>query len=67
MIFSSERRWVIWRADDYFIQDCADLLIGPCNTKEDVTAMKDQQIKSILPQLKTSISEWDSDKCPAVK
>jgi len=49
------------------VVDCADLLIGPCNTKEDVTAMKDQQIKSILPQLKTSISEWDSDKCPAVK
>jgi len=49
------------------VEDCGNLLIGPCNTKEDVTALKDEQLKSILPQIKTSISEWDSDKCPAVK
>ena len=42
-------------------------MIGECETKEAVTAMKDEQIKGILAQLKTSISAWDSDKCPAVK
>ena len=42
-------------------------MIGECETKEKVTVMKDEQIKGILAQLKTSIAEWDSDKCPAVK
>jgi len=38
-----------------------------CNSEEEVTAMKDDQIKRILTTLESSVAEWDSCKCPTVK
>jgi len=49
------------------IENCGNQLIGSCNTKEQVTNMKDTQIKGILEKLETTIQMWDSYKCPVVR
>merc|ERR1712123_194820 len=49
------------------VEDCGNKLVGECKSQEEVNAMKDEQFKTVLVQLKTSISEWDTDKCPATK
>jgi len=50
------------------IENCSSHLTEhECNSEEQVTAMKDEQIKTILTQLKSSVQEWDSCKCPTVK
>lgn len=62
--------WMARKSCNYMtaaVEDCANTLIGECNTEEDVNEMKDEQLKGILHQLQTSIEEWDSEKCPAVK
>merc|ERR1719466_61972 len=62
--------WMARKSCNYMtsaVEDCGNKLIGDCNTEDDVTAMKDEQLKSILEQLQQSVDEWDSDKCPAVK
>ena len=48
-------------------KECANKLIGECNTEEDVTALKDTQIESIIRLLEAQVEDWDSDKCPVVK
>jgi len=62
--------WVARKSCNYMtaaVEDCGNKLIGECKTEEEVTARKDEQLKAVLVQLKTSIAEWDSDKCPAIK
>merc|ERR1712071_138852 len=62
--------WMARKSCNYMtaaVEDCGNKLIGDCNTEDDVTAMKDEQLKSILEQLQQSVDEWDSEKCPAVK
>merc|ERR1711892_596369 len=49
------------------VEDCGNKLVGECKSQEEVNAMKDDQLKAVLVQLKTSISEWDTEKCPAPK
>merc|ERR1712123_103279 len=49
------------------VEDCGNKLVGECKSQEEVNAMKDDQLKAVLVQLKTSISEWDTEKCPATK
>merc|ERR1719430_2731313 len=49
------------------VEECAEGLVGECNTEEEVSNMKDEQIEGILEQLSKSISEWDSEKCPPIK
>merc|ERR1719430_691146 len=49
------------------VEECAEGLVGECNTEEEVNNMKDQQIEGILEQLSKSIAEWDSEKCPPIK
>jgi len=49
------------------VEICGDRLVGDCKTEEQVTAIKDQQIKAILQNLQSNVQAWDSDKCPAVK
>jgi len=49
------------------VEECAEGLVGECNTEEEVNKMKDEQIEGILEQLSKSISEWDSEKCPPIK
>jgi len=50
------------------IEECSKHLTkDECNSEEEVTEMKDGQIKRILGQLKSSVAEWDSCKCPTVK
>ena len=49
------------------VEDCGNQLIGECNTAEEVTTMKDHQLKGILQQLKTTVDNWDSSTCPAIK
>ena len=48
-------------------KECGNKLIGECNTEEDVTALKDTQIESIIRLLEAQVEDWDSDKCPVVK
>jgi len=43
------------------------LMNHECNSEEEVTAQKDEQLKRVLEQLNSSIAEWDSCKCPTVK
>jgi len=62
--------WVARKTCNYMtaaVEDCTMILIGPCNTEEEVTRMKDYQFQGILNQLATNVEEWDSAKCPAVK
>merc|ERR1719318_498236 len=62
--------WMARKSCNYMtaaVEDCGNILIGDCNSEEDVIEMKDQQLKGILHQLQTNIEEWDSEKCPAVK
>jgi len=62
--------WLARKSCNYMtaaIEDCGDMLVGKCNTCEEVTKMKDEQMKMVLKNLKTSVKEWDSNKCPASK
>jgi len=49
------------------IQTCGGSLEGECFTHAEIMKMKDGTTESILKQLKSSLQEWDSNKCPAVK
>jgi len=62
--------WMARKSCNYMtaaVEDCGNQLIGECNTAEEVTTMKDHQLKGILAQLQTSVKQWDSSKCPAIK
>jgi len=62
--------WMARKSCNYMtaaVEDCGNKLIGECNSEEEVTANKDHQLTGILMQLQSSIEEWDSDKCPAIK
>ena len=43
------------------------MLVGVCNTKEEITRLKDEQYKDAMAAVKEGIDHWDSEKCPAVK
>jgi len=62
--------WMARKSCNYMtaaVEDCGNQLIGECNTAEEVTTMKDHQLKGILAQLQTTVAQWDSSKCPAIK
>eukprot|EP00092_Neocalanus_flemingeri_P079860 GFUD01099523.1.p1 GENE.GFUD01099523.1~~GFUD01099523.1.p1 ORF type:complete len:218 (-),score=77.41 GFUD01099523.1:472-1125(-) len=62
--------WMARKACNYMtaaVEECGNKLVGECNSEQEVTDMKDHQLKGILMQLQTSVQEWDSEKCPAVK
>jgi len=62
--------WLARKSCNYMaeaIEDCGDMLVGKCNTCEEVTKMKDEQIRRVLKNVKSSVKEWDSNKCPATK
>jgi len=62
--------WIARKSCNYMtsaVEDCGDMLVGRCNTCEEVTAMKDEQLKKVLNNVKSSVKEWDSNKCPATK
>jgi len=62
--------WMARKACNYMtaaVEECGNKLIGDCNTEEDVTNMKDEQLRIIIGQLETSVEEWDSEKCPPVQ
>ena len=62
--------WMARKSCNYMtaaVEDCGNMLVGDCNTEEEVTGMKDHQLKGILAQLQYSVQEWDSNKCPPVK
>eukprot|EP00092_Neocalanus_flemingeri_P007597 GFUD01008199.1.p2 GENE.GFUD01008199.1~~GFUD01008199.1.p2 ORF type:complete len:182 (-),score=46.44 GFUD01008199.1:2007-2552(-) len=62
--------WMARKACNYMtaaVEECGNKLVGECNSEQEVTDMKDHQLKVILMQLQTSVQEWDSEKCPAVK
>ena len=48
------------------IDDCGNSLKG-CYPDEDVEALKDMQTGIVFEEMESSIEEWDSDKCPAIK
>jgi len=49
------------------VEDCGNKLVGECKTQEEVDAYKDEQFKNVLVNVKSSIKEWDTEKCPATK
>jgi len=50
------------------IENCGNKLMQhDCNTEEQVTAMKDTQIGKVLKDIGSSVADFDSCKCPAVK
>jgi len=62
--------WIARKTCNYMtaaVEECTKTLIGHCNSEEDVTSMKDYQFQGILNQLASTVNEWDSAKCPAVK
>merc|ERR1712055_810058 len=62
--------WFARKACNYItgaVEECAEGLVGECNTEDEVNNMKDEQIEGILEQLSKSIKEWDSEKCPPIK
>merc|ERR1711875_175398 len=62
--------WLARKTCNYMtaaVEECTKTLIGHCNSEEDVTSMKDYQFQGILNQLASTVNEWDSAKCPAVK
>merc|ERR1711915_827048 len=62
--------WTARKSCNYMteaVEGCGDKLVGECNTCEEVTAMKDEQLKKVLRNVKSSVKEWDTNKCPATK
>jgi len=50
------------------IEECGNLLLeGNCKTEEEITEMKDKNIRIVMKQLQTTVYHWDSEKCPAIK
>merc|ERR1739844_108447 len=61
--------WLARKTCNYMtesVEVCADIL-KDCYSDEEVTEQKDTTLKSVLEQIKSSIDEWDSEKCPPVK
>jgi len=63
--------WVARKTCNYFessIDVCGDgLLVGGCQTIDEVNAEKNRQIEVRLRQVKGHVSSWDSTKCPPVR
>merc|ERR1712126_462062 len=62
--------WMARKSCNYMtaaVEECGDKLVGECNTCEEVTNMKDEQLKKVLKNVKSSVKEWDTNKCPATK
>jgi len=62
--------WMARKSCNYMtaaVEDCGNNMVGKCKTEEEVIEMKDYQFQGILNQLATTLDEWDSEKCPAVK
>merc|ERR1719356_526970 len=62
--------WMARKSCNYMtaaVEECGDKLVGACNTCEEVTVMKDEQLKKVLQNVKSSVKEWDTNKCPATK
>jgi len=47
------------------IGECGDVL-ADCYEEDEILARKDQQVETILDQLKRDVGGWDSSKCPVV-
>jgi len=47
------------------IGECGDVL-SDCYEEDEILARKDQQVETILDQLKRDVGGWDSSKCPVV-
>merc|ERR1719378_1439054 len=62
--------WMARKSCNYMtaaVEGCGDKLVGECKTCEEVTALKDEQLKKVLKNVKSSVKEWDTNKCPATK
>merc|ERR1719357_2112951 len=62
--------WTARKSCNYMteaVEGCGDKLVGECNTCDEVTGMKDEQLKEVLRNVKSSVKEWDTNKCPATK
>ena len=49
------------------VEECGNMMVGTCNTQEEVVELKDFQYQGILNQLAEQVKEWDSEKCPVIK
>jgi len=50
------------------VETCGNKLReNDCNSEEEVNKLKDEQISRIMTHINTSVKDFDSSKCPAVK
>jgi len=49
------------------VENCGDQFNSVCKSEAEVTAEKDTQLARVLKQVKASVEDWDSEKCPAIK
>merc|ERR1719474_1870326 len=49
------------------VEICGTKHLSKCNSEDEVTKEKDKQLARVLQHIKTTVKEWDSNKCPAIK
>ena len=62
--------WLARKSCNYMtaaVEECGNMMVGACNTEEEVVVLKDLQYQGILNQLAEHVKEWDSEKCPVTK
>jgi len=62
--------WLARKSCNYMtaaVEECGNMMVGTCNTEEEVVVLKDLQYQGILNQLAEHVKEWDSEKCPVTK
>merc|ERR1711970_689651 len=60
--------WMARKSCNYLtdaVTQCGDHLVGQCYTMDQVDTMKNNQLSLIISQLETTVTGWDSAKCPA--
>ena len=62
--------WLARKSCNYMtaaVEECGNMMVGACNTEEEVVVLKDFQYQGIINQLAEHVKEWDSEKCPVTK
>ena len=61
--------WLARKSCNYLtsVRHCWSLLVGECQTLQEMNNMRDEEMKSVLDMVKQNIPDWDSEKCPTVR
>lgn len=49
------------------VEDCGSSLVGACYEEAAVAELKAAQLRRVLVVMETTVEEWDTEKCPAVR